>query len=118
MSKLSNRLFAARDDMRKQRRILARARRLYVQICRKAISEDRTGDILEFCAGRMLESGMYAECMPRKSALQNVRYSILRSMWRSEVGPGPGYSRKPSWHEWALMNGWAFHTWRRIKLAA
>lgn len=118
MSKLTDRLLSARNDMRKQRRILARARRLYVQLCRRAIAEDRTGDVLEFCAGRMLDSGMYSDCQPRPAALHDIRFAILRRMWRLESVPGARHGRIPTWHEWALMNGWATHVWQRIKRAA
>lgn len=114
MSKLTDRLFAARDDMRKQRRLLARARRLYVRFCRHAIAQDLTGDVLEQCAARMLDSGMYSDCQPRSAALHDIRYSILRQMWRLDSHPGARAKRIPMWHEWAFQNGWAVHVWKRL----
>lgn len=106
-AKLTERLTAARLTMREQRRILARARRLYVVLCREAIHEDVTGQKLEYCAGRMLDSGMYAEGPSRKAALHDARYAILRRMWRMDGSPG-------TWHEWTFRNGWVAHTWRRM----
>jgi hypothetical protein len=95
--------------MRRQRRSLARARRLYVRLCRAAIALDGSGDVLEYCAGRMLDAGMYAECVSRKNALQNIRYAILRAMWRYD------YAQKLTWHEWTFKNAWTAHSWRRNK---
>lgn len=112
--KLADRLTAARTSMREQRRILARARRLYVRLCRTAIHEDLSGDTLDYCAGRMLDSGMYAESQSRPNSLQGVRFSILRQMWRLDSVPGPRYGRVPTWHEWTFRNGWVAHTWRRM----
>lgn len=110
--RLAERLTAARLTMRQQRRLLARARRLYVRLCRSAIALDRTGNVLEFCAGRMLDSGMYAECMSRKNGLQNIRFAILRQMWRLD------HAQRLTWHEWYFKNGWAPHSWKRIAARA
>jgi hypothetical protein len=100
--------------MAAQRKILTRARRLYVAVCRLAIDEDLSGQVLDRCAGRMLDAGMYAKGLSRKNDLQSIRYSILRQMWRRESVAGARHGRTPSWHEWTFKHGWIAHSWRRM----
>jgi len=83
-------------------KILRRARRLYILFCRHQLT---TTEKLNFCARRMLDSGLYANATP----LRQVRSSILRSKWRLECGR--------EWHRWMADNGWSYYHFEK-KLAA
>lgn len=77
---------------------LRRARRLYVYLfCRQI----RTHLQLQEAAERMQAYGLYAE----GTAEKDVRFSILRKLWR--------ISGHKDWHRWRERNGWSFVKWRR-----
>lgn len=97
-SNLAERLIPIRASMREQNRILRRARRLYILICRRELT---TSEKLNFCARRMLDAGLYANATP----LRGVRYSILRAKWKLEVGR--------DWHRWIRDNGWSFYSFEK-----
>ena len=101
------RLSAARGDLQRAGRILRRARHLYAWVIHTDVLEDETGFILERCARRMLECGFYVETR----SVRDVRFSILRCMWKIERREGC----RMDWHEWRREYGydnWDFE--RRI----
>lgn len=102
---LTKRLTDARVSMREQARILKRARRLYVSICRETILYDDNGWSLEKCARRMHECGMYAE----GRSIRDCRFSILRYLWKLDQRDGS----RLNWHEWRREMGYANSEFRR-----
>lgn len=76
-----------------------RAQRFYVWICRADIMLDRSGDVLQYIAARMIGSGMV-----RKSH-SDACYSILRRLWKIDA------PFKMRWHDWTTKNGWRCLPW-------
>jgi hypothetical protein len=73
-----------------------------------AIKADETGAILERCAQRMIEAGMYA--LPKCE--RDVRYSILRRAWKIETGAPSSFGHRDGWFHWLNRSGFT-SDWRR-----
>jgi hypothetical protein len=86
----------ARDKFSGSNKLLRRARRLYVFLYCRGI---RTHLQLSDAAKRMQDAGLYAE-----GAEKDVRFSILRKLWR--------ISGHPDWHRWRQDSGWSFWKWK------
>lgn len=104
MSGLAARLEAARGDMRKQQRMIIRARRLYKHLVWKSIAADPTGQTLEYCAARMLDSGLVSGTKSRDRDLRTRRFILIKVVFNHERN-----GLRMSWPEWILKRGWRAH---------
>lgn len=102
--RIKRRLQVSRDTISEHLAILRRARRLYVTMVRSKIVDTFS---INRAAEQMKDAGMYSAGTP----LVQIRYSILRRMWRLETG---GHE----WHRWVQVNGWTFYTFVKQQQAA
>lgn len=96
---------------------LRRARHLFVLFCRKAVEEEGTV-ALNRAAERMRSSRLYI-ATDGPSGLQDIRFRILRIMWRMDGGTSStlrlGGGLK-DWSRWCDDRGWIAYRW--VKKAA
>lgn len=102
------RIIVARKAYRDAGRIIRRTRHLYIRLVWPAIKADATGRLIEACAKRMIDSGMYA--LPKSE--RDVRFSILRRAWKIETGAPGRFGHPDGWFLWLNRNGFS-REWRR-----
>lgn len=84
---------------------LRRARRMFVYFAwkRKWITD---GQSLDRVARIMQTGGLYA----KSTANRDIRFHILRKLWRLEGGSYRGFD----WHIWCHKKGWQVHSWTMV----
>lgn len=104
----------ARTNFRFSNKTLRRARRLYVALVRKTITNTMQ---LEFCARRMRDAGLYAKQVSK--SVHNITFAILRIMWKLDGGSDVGWPNNPNcWFRWAERNDWHIPTRTKIAVNA
>jgi hypothetical protein len=91
-------------------RRLRRARRLYVYLCRTAILEATTNEVIHRIYRRMLDSGLYASAH-NTICWREGRYRILRYLYRLDGSPG---SSGFGWSNWCFRYGYG-HNFSKIE---
>ncbi len=94
---------------------LRRAKHLYALFIRNACEIDTTGEMLQECAKRAIERGLYAKLTGERS----VRFSLLRKFWKKH----PEFNGKYQtfgWHCYFRSQGYegGSFTKRKFEVAA
>ena len=102
--------------VRKQSKLIRRARRLYIAFCTDAILTDPTNATINQVAETLVENGLYVG-----PHLRCVRHGILGHMMRHEIKRGSFTPNRGTWkwNEWLTFRGWyAYSGERSAKLKA
>lgn len=100
--KLVERIHDARLTIRERSRLLRRVRALYFAVMRERIMTDPTLATLQRCVENLKASQLYSEF----TGDHDLRWSIMRKMWRLDVRDGLIGDDSFSWHRWRARNNW------------